>query len=113
MFEVALLSAPSIYQYWSFSMGIMDNSEFVARALRDYLRPLVGEAEVKFIDNDINAGEAEAGIFTGISIAHHFGISLPPRFRHKIVELGKLPLNWDSMLLEDFDNLPPHWELAS
>lgn len=113
MFEVVLFLAHSIYQYWSFSMGTMDSSEFVARALRDYLRSQVGEAEVKFIDSDINAGEAETGIFTGISIAHHFGISLPPLFRQKIVELGTLPLNWDAMLLEDFDNLPPFWQVAS
>lgn len=94
-------------------MGFMDNSEFVARALRDYLRPIVGEEEVKHIDIDINAGEAEAGIFSGISIAQHFGIALPPLFREKIVELGKLPLNWDVMLLEDFDALPIYWQQAS
>jgi hypothetical protein len=99
--------------FWSFSMRFMDNSEFVARALRDYLRPLVGEAEVTHIDSDINAGEPDAGIFTGISIAQHFGIALPPIFREKIVELGKLPLNWDVMLLEDFDALPAFWKQAS
>jgi hypothetical protein len=91
----------------------MNNSEFVARAMRDYLRPLVGETEVKHIDSAVNAGESEAAIFSAVSIAKHFGIALPPIFRDKIAELGSLPLGLDEDLLAEFDSLPTYWLQAS
>lgn len=94
-------------------MENMNNSEFVARALRDYLRPLVGENEVKHIDSAVNAGESEAAIFSAVSIAKHFGISLPSIFREKITELGSLPLGLDEAVLAEFDSLPAHWKQAS
>jgi len=94
-------------------MLIMDNSEFVARALRDYLRPLVTENEVQHLDTSIQCGEADAAIFSGISIARHFGIALPPIFREKIIELGVLPMGMDEAILKEFDSLPAYWQAAS
>ena len=102
-----------MYEDWGLNMENMNNSEFVARALRDYLRPLVGENEVKHIDSAVNAGESEAAIFSAVSIAKHFGISLPSIFREKITELGSLPLGLDEAVLAEFDSLPAHWKQAS
>lgn len=94
-------------------MFYMDNSEFIAHALRDYLRPLVPEAELKDMDLTIFCGEADAAILEGVSFALEYEIALPPLFREKVLELGPLPLGVDKFILEALDRLPAYWQQAS
>lgn len=94
-------------------MDFMDNSEFIARALRDYLRPIAGENEVHHIDRLINVGESDAALMEAVGIAQHFKISLPPIFREKIAELVEMPMDLLPALLEDIDRLPAFWQQAS
>ena len=65
-------------------MTTMEESEFIAHALRDFLRPIVGEKEVRFMDFAVNSGEPVSAIITGLGIAQHFKIWLPPIFEEKI-----------------------------
>lgn len=94
-------------------MESMDNSEFIARALSDYLRPLVGDKEVAHITEDILEGESDGALFEAVGIAQHFGIALPPIFREKISQIENMPLNLLPALLEQIDILPPYWQKAS
>lgn len=94
-------------------MFLMDNSEFIARALRDYLRPLVDEAELREMNLLLSAGEPAVSILDGVSVAVEFGIALPPLFREKILELGPLAMGLSEYIQEELDNLPAFWQKAS
>ena len=94
-------------------MNFMENSEFIARALRDYLRPFVDEAELHDMDRSLFVGEPAVSIFDGVCVAVEFGIALPPLFREKIIELGPLAMRLSDFILEEFDKLPAYWQKAS
>lgn len=94
-------------------MSTMFEETFIAHALRDYLRPIAGESEVKWMDMSIGAGEPVSAILMGLGIAEHFSVSLPPLFVEKIEGIKDLR-DFESQFIEEkLANLPTWWELAS
>jgi hypothetical protein len=91
----------------------MDESEFIARALRDYLRPIVDEKTIQIIDWDLFAGEPLAALFSGLGIAGEHHIALPSIFTEKISGLSDLNENEFAFLSEQLSSLPTHWQQAS
>jgi hypothetical protein len=94
-------------------MSFMYEETLLAHALRDYLRPLAGESEVKWMDFCLSAGEPVAALKSGLGIAQEFAISLPPIFETKILTLECLNENDVSFISQQFSTLPAWWELAS
>ena len=94
-------------------MSTMFEETFIAHALRDYLRPIAGESEVKWMDLSLSAGEPVDAICMGLGIAEHFSVSLPPLFVEKIEALEGLREIESQFIQEKLANLPTWWELAS
>lgn len=61
-------------------MSTMFEETFIAHALRDYLRPIAGESEVKWMNMSLGAGEPVSAILMGLGIAEHFFLFHCPRF---------------------------------
>ena len=64
-------------------MLVMDESEFIARALRDYLRSRVDQKVIRSMDWDLEAGEPVSAVCEGLAIADQYSLSLPPLYRLK------------------------------
>ena len=94
-------------------MTAMEESEFVVHALRDFLRPIVGEKEVRFMDIELNCGEPVSAIITGLGIAQHFNIWLPPIFEEKILPLEDQTDLEREVITEQLRSLPAYLEAAS
>lgn len=91
----------------------MDESEFIARALRDYLRPEVDEKTIQVIDWDLFAGEPLAALFSGLGIAGERHIGLPAIFSEKILALTGLSENEQAFVSEQLNSLPAFLQKAS
>lgn len=94
-------------------MNHMDESTFLAHALRDYMRKNVEESELSFIDSPLDAGEPYCAIACGVSLAQHFSVSLPPIIVQHIAALSGWTVSQREQLEEDLESLPTWWELAS
>ena len=94
-------------------MTAMEESEFVVHALRDFLRPFVGEQEVRLMDIELNCGEPVSAIITGLGIAQHFKIWLPPIFEEKILPLKDQTDLEREVITEQLRSLPAYLEAAS
>ena len=94
-------------------MSTMYEESLLAHALRDYLRPIAGETEVKWMDLCLTAGEPVSALMTGLGIAQEFSISLPPIFESKILALGCLREQDISFMSRQLASLPTWWDLAS
>ncbi|MDH6277598.1 hypothetical protein M2118_000561 [Aurantimicrobium minutum] len=94
-------------------MTAMEESEFVVHALRDFLRPFVGEQEVRLMDIELNCGEPVSAIITGLGIAQHFNIWLPPIFEEKILPLEDQTDLEREVITEQLRSLPAYLEAAS
>ncbi len=94
-------------------MTAMEESEFVVHALRDFLRPFVGEQEVRLMDIELNCGEPVSAIITGLGIAQHFKIWLPPIFEEKILPLEDQTDLEREVITEQLRSLPAYLEAAS
>ena len=94
-------------------MTTMEESEFIAHALRDFLRPIVGETEVRFMDFAVNSGEPVSAIITGLGIAQHFKIWLPPIFEEKILPLEDQTDLEREVITEQLRSLPALLQAAS
>lgn len=94
-------------------MSTMFEETFIAHALRDYLRPIAGESEVKWMNMSLGAGEPVSAILMGLGIAEHFSVSLPPLFVAKIENIQDLRDIEREFIAEKLANLPTWWELAS
>lgn len=91
----------------------MDESEFIARALRDYLRPLVGEKAIQPIDWDLFGGEPLCALFSGLGIAGEYSVALPSIFADKITGLTGLNGSESEFVSEQLASLPAYWQEAS
>ena len=94
-------------------MSIMYEETLLAHALRDYLRPIAGEVEVKWMDLCLSAGEPVSALKSGLGIAQEFAISLPPIFETKILALECLREQDISFMSQQLSSLPTWWDLAS
>ena len=94
-------------------MSFMYEETLLAHALRDYLRPLAGESEVKWIDLSLDAGEPVSALICALAICEEFAISLPPIFRDKIISLDCLTNEQVKLIDLQFEKIPTWWELAS
>ena len=94
-------------------MSTMYEETLLAHALRDYLRPIAGESEVKWMDMCLVAGEPVAALMSGLGIAQEFSISLPPIFETKILALDCLREQDITFMSRQLASLPTWWELAS
>ena len=91
----------------------MDESEFIARAMRDYLRSLVEPKDMRSMDWDLDAGEPVSAVCTGLAIADQYSVSLPPLLVEKIESIENLRDIDSEFIQERLANLPKWWELAS
>ena len=94
-------------------MLVMDESEFIARALRDYLRSRVDQKVIRTMDWDLDAGEPVSAVCEGLAIADQYSLSLPPLFVQKIEAIEDLRDIEREFIVERLANLPTWWELAS
>jgi hypothetical protein len=91
----------------------MEESEFIARALRDYLRMEVDNKSIQSIDWDLFAGEPLAALFSGLGIAREHNIALPAIFSEKIQALNGLSENEQTFVSEQLNSLPTFFQKAS
>jgi beta-xylosidase len=94
-------------------MNFMDEATLLAHALRDFLRPIAGISEVKWMDLSLNAGEPVASLMAGLSICQQYEIALPPIFESKMLTLESLSAEDISYMAEQFADLPAWWQQAS
>jgi hypothetical protein len=94
-------------------MRFMDESEFVAHALRDYLRPLVEAPQLRTIDWALDGGEPIAAISSGLGIAQHYSIALPSIFQDKVLGIEEIQGVDREAIEEQFASLPVFWQQAS
>lgn len=94
-------------------MHRMDECKLMAHALRDYLRPHVGLAEMRFVDASMNAGEPYSAISTALGLAQHQSVAIPPLFIERITALPGWTELDRQVLEEQFAELPTWFQLAS
>ena len=94
-------------------MIVMEESEFVAHALRDYMRPLVGDTDIRTIEWCLQAGESVAAISSALGIAEHLHLALPPIFRDKVMNLPEVREIERTSFEAQFASLPEFWQKAS
>lgn len=94
-------------------MNVMEESEFIAHALRDYMRPLVGDTDIRTIEWCLQAGEPVAAISSALGIAEHLHLALPPIFRDKVLNLSEVLGIERTSFEEQFASLPEYWQKAS
>ena len=71
-------------------MILMNESEFVAHALTDYLSSFVDRSLVSAIHQSLVAGESESAIGFALGIAASEGIPIPSLMREKILSIPNL-----------------------
>ena len=94
-------------------MFSMEESEFIARALRDYLRTQVDKKSIQSIDWDFFAGEPLAALFSGLGVAGEHHIALPAIFSEKISGLNGLSENEQAYVSEQLKSLTAFLQKAS
>ena len=94
-------------------MAAMEESEFVVHALRDYLRPIVGDKEIRLMEIELNCGEPVSAIITGLGVAQDFKIWLPPIFEEKIRALEDPTDLEREVITEQLRSLPILLQAAS
>ena len=68
----------------------MNETEFVAHALTDYLSAFVDRSFITAIHHSLVAGEAESAIEFALGVAANAEIPLPPLVSEKILSLSTL-----------------------
>lgn len=94
-------------------MLVMYEVTFVSHALCDYLRPIAGNEEVLVMDQDNQAGEWLNAITWGLAVCVERGISLPPLFVEKILNLDIADKEERALIQEQLSRLPQWLPLAS
>ena len=94
-------------------MRTMDETEFVAHAVCDYLRPHISETELRFISRPLQCGEAEASIIEALGVAIQFAVPLPDFLGEKILSLPGLSEENVSLIRWQLSQLPQFFSLAS
>lgn len=90
----------------------MNETEFVAHALTDYLSAFVDRSFITAIHQSLVAGEPESAIGFALGVAANAEIPLPPLMREKILSLSTLSVD-DHQWFSESLKLIPIVELAA
>lgn len=90
----------------------MDACNFVAHALRDYLRSFVPESDLKYIDSPLNCGEPWASIEISLNVALEYDVPFPELYIRRIFELEPLKDSEREYLTELVEQLPQYPAVA-
>lgn len=93
-------------------MTIMNEAEFVAHALSDYLSTYISRAQFATIHNIIISGEPLAGIGFALGVAFENSVGIPQLLAEKILSLSDLTLNEQRLFEIELGSLPAFQEAA-
>ena len=93
-------------------MTIMNEAEFVAHALSDYLNTYIPRAQFATIHNIIISGEPLAGIGFALGVASENSVGIPQLLAEKIMSLNELTLEEKKLFELELSSLPVFQEAA-
>jgi hypothetical protein len=102
----------SICASWRNSMTGMDEAEFVAHALCNYLRPMVQKADMRSIDEPLECGEPIVSLCCAVGVAAMSRIPLAPEMISHVLELPGLSDDDRLFFTDEFAKLPA-WTVAA
>ena len=87
-------------------MAIMNEPEFVARALTDFLSSYAAPVEIDLIHDVVQAGEPISAIGVALGIASSNSIAVPAFYRKKIMSLHTLTFEEREWFESEFHAIP-------
>jgi hypothetical protein len=93
-------------------MAGMDEAEFVAHALCNYLRPLVHQADMRSIDEPLQCGEALASLSCAVGVAAVTRIPIAPEMLSHVLSLPGLSEDDRVFFTDEIAKLPA-WPVAA
>lgn len=86
-------------------MTIMNEAEFVAHALSDYLGTYISHAESATIHNIIISGEPLSGIGFALGVAVENSVAIPELLKERILSLAELTPEEKQLFVSEFQLL--------
>ena len=93
-------------------MTIMNETEFVAHALSDYLSTYIPQAEFTTIHNIIISGEPLSGIGFALGVAVEHSVAIPELLEERILSLSELSQDEQELFVREFNSLPTFQQVA-
>lgn len=87
-------------------MTFMNEAEFVAHALSDYLGTYIPQAEFATIHNIIISGEPLSGIGFALGVAVENSVAIPALLEERILSLTELTADERQLFASEFQALP-------
>lgn len=87
-------------------MTFMNETEFVAHALSDYLGTYIPQAESATIHNIIISGEPLSGIGFALGVAVENSVAIPELLEERILSLTELTADDRQLFVSEFQALP-------
>lgn len=93
-------------------MTFMNETEFVAHALSDYLGTYIPQAESATIHNIIISGEPLSGIGFALGVAVENSVAIPELLKERILSLTELTADERKLFVTEFQALPVFQQAA-
>lgn len=91
----------------------MNETEFVAHALSDYLGTYIPHAEFANIRNIIISGEPLSGIGFALGVAVEHAVAIPQLLEERILSLTELSEDEKELFASELNSLPAFLQQAS